>query len=130
MADPGGGGPNRPRPPFFGRFLFFFGRFLLFSGAASRNLDSRPPPPPFHRSWIRLCRGVTSNEAVGPIPHPRVKKRGKGYVFRGGRGTRVTRKKRVSNSRKFREKRYLNRYDQSSNVCVIIRGKGIYSKSL
>ena len=33
----GGGGPNRPRPPLF----------LLFSGAASKNLDSRPPPPLF-----------------------------------------------------------------------------------
>ena len=40
VADPGGGGGRigRGPPPFFGRF------FNLFSGAASRNLDSRPPP--------------------------------------------------------------------------------------
>ena len=44
VADPGGGGGRIGRgPPFFGRFFFFFGRFFFFSGAASRNLDSRPP---------------------------------------------------------------------------------------
>ena len=41
------GGPNRPRPPLFSADFCFFGRFLLFSGATSRNLDSRPPPPLF-----------------------------------------------------------------------------------
>ena len=40
----GGGRIGRGPPPFFWPiFYFFFGRFLLFSGAASRNLDSRPP---------------------------------------------------------------------------------------
>ena len=37
----GAGGESAAAPP------LFLGRFLLFSGAASRNLDSRPPPPLF-----------------------------------------------------------------------------------
>ena len=39
--------PNRPRPPpLFSADFCFFGRFFFFfSGAASMNLDSRPPPP-------------------------------------------------------------------------------------
>ena len=46
VADPGGGGgPNRPRPPppFFRPIFVFLAYFGRFSGAASRNLDSRPP---------------------------------------------------------------------------------------
>ena len=49
VADPGGGGGGRigrgppPPPPFFGRFVFLADFFI--SGAASKNLDSRPPPP-------------------------------------------------------------------------------------
>ena len=44
MADPGGGA-NRPRPPppFFRPIFVFLAYFGRFSGAASRNLDSRPP---------------------------------------------------------------------------------------
>ena len=39
----GGGGRIGRGPPLFSADFCFFGRFLLFSGAASRNLDSRPP---------------------------------------------------------------------------------------
>ena len=51
VADPGRDRIGRgPPPPFFRRFLFFWlilADFGPFSGAASRNLDSRPPPPFF-----------------------------------------------------------------------------------
>ena len=42
-------------PPFFRPIFVFLAYFGRFSGAESRNLDSRPPPP-FHRSWIRHCK--------------------------------------------------------------------------
>ena len=42
VADPGRGAESAAAPLFLADFCFF-GRFLLFSGAASRNLDSRPP---------------------------------------------------------------------------------------
>ena len=44
----GGGGAESAAapPPFRPSFGVFLGGFLLFSGAASRNLDSRPTPPP------------------------------------------------------------------------------------
>ena len=49
VADPGGEGPNRPRPPFFlGRFFFFFADFCYFR-ARHRGIwiPGPPPPPPF-----------------------------------------------------------------------------------
>ena len=46
-------------------------------------------------------------------------------VFRGGHGTRVKRKGYQNHENLEGKKWYLNRYDQNSKVCVIIRGKGI-----
>ena len=71
----GGGGRigRGPPPPFFRPILGFFGRFLLFSGAASRTIWIPGPPPPFHRSWIRLCivpggGGYSPNKVYGGVP--------------------------------------------------------------
>ena len=59
VADPGGGGGRigrGPPPPFFGRFLFFGPIFVIFG----RGIEEFGfPAPPFHRSWIRLCDGLT-----------------------------------------------------------------------
>ena len=46
VADPGGGRIGRG-PPFFRPIFVFLAYFGRFSGAESRNLDSRPPPPLF-----------------------------------------------------------------------------------
>ena len=55
VADPGGGGPNRPRPPFFRPiFVVFFADFCYFRARHRGIWIPAPPPPGFHRSSIRL----------------------------------------------------------------------------
>ena len=71
----------------------------------------------FYRRKVRGGGGGSLPLEV--VPHPRGKKtREMGMFFRGGRGTRVTRKGCQNHERL--EKWYLTRYDQSSKVCVIL----------
>ena len=44
------GGPNLPRPPLLSADFIFY-----FFGRGIKLIWIPAPPPPFHRSWIRLC---------------------------------------------------------------------------
>ena len=54
VADPEGGRIGRGPPPFFRPIFVFFADFCYFR-ARHRGIWIPGPPPPFHRSWIRLC---------------------------------------------------------------------------
>ena len=62
VADPGGGGGRigrGPPPPFFRPIFVFFGLFWPIFGRGIEEFGF--PAPPFHRSWIRHCFPLESN---------------------------------------------------------------------